>query len=269
MGGALKTLLPDFAEDDTPDALAAAAGVFEPLFDPRGAAPGFDPSPPVPVRAPCREDVAPVRGHMSPDRDAAGLQSMLTQVFTPPAAQAPQAVQALQRPPSDGVEGDPASAQPGPAMPEPEADRAAEGPDSDARIAGLTAEIEALRKAHAAELARLAGHAVPAMAEAVAGAVKAVLGPMLAHPLMAAVETAALDRFCAQLAEAIRAGGWVRAKVSGPQALLDTLAADWPPDLAAPEFALADEAELVAIVDTQVLSTRLGEMRALLMGDAQ
>ena len=92
---------------------------------------------------------------------------------------------------------------------------------------------------------------------------------MLAHPLMAAVETAALDRFCAQLAEAIRAGGWVRAKVSGPQALLDTLAADWPPDLAAPEFALADEAELVAIVDTQVLSTRLGEMRALLMGDAQ
>ena len=154
-------------------------------------------------------------------------------------------------------------------MPEPEADRAAEGPDSEARIAGLTAEIEALRKAHAAELARLAGHAVPAMAEAVAGAVKAALGPVLAHPLMAAVETAALDRFCAQLAGSIRAGGWVRAKVSGPQALLDTLAADWPPDLAAPEFALADEAELVAIVDTQVLSTRLGEMRALLMGDAQ
>ena len=261
MGEALKALLPDFAEDGTSDVSAggAAAGGFEPLFGPRAAAPGFELPLPGPPGASRREDAAPV-----PGPDAAALQSMLAEAFAPPPAGAPQL------PPSDGAGADgPAPEPPGPSMPEPEAVRAAEGPDRDALIAGLTAEIEALKKAHAAELARLAGQSVPAMAEAAAGAVKAALGPMLAHPLMAAVEASAVDRFCAQLVRTIRADGGVRARVCGPQALLDTLAADWPPDLAAPEFAVADDAELVAIVDAQVLSTRLGEMRALLMGDAR
>ncbi|QBK30495.1 hypothetical protein [Roseitalea porphyridii] len=262
MRDVFEALLPDFADDPRQHASGAMprgeGDAFEPLLGPRPVTEAFQ------QRTLDRDfphGMAPAGGAA----DAVALQSMLTDAFgAPETAGEPQSEMATE-PPTEPVEPEPlaqeavAYAEPEPVEPE--------GPDKDAIIAELQAEIAALRQAHADELARLGAEAVPAMAETVAAAVTAALGPILAHPLLAAVETAAIDRFREEVAAMIRAGGGVAVRLSGPQDLLDTVRDGWPEGLALPDLAVADGPELVAIADQAVLSTRLAELRPLLLGE--
>lgn len=258
MRNAFTALLPDFAQGEpaVPPARSLASEEFVPFMAAGAGPPDFNPSafPPSggkPVSAPAAKSVAEPLGH-----DAAGLQSMLSEAFTAPDAQPVAAAPRVEH--TEPTDEPPRTATP-----------VDEGPDKDAMIAELTAKIDQLRQAHTAELARIAVDAVPAMAEAVGAAVKAALGPIIAHRLMAAVQDEAVNRFSKELVEMIRNGNGVHARISGTQALLDRIRADWPPDLAAPDLVVDDGVELVAIIDEQVLSTRLGEIGAILSGGSR
>jgi len=264
MRDVFEALLPDFSDSPPLEGAAGASrgegDAFEPLLGPRPVTEAFQQRT---LDRDFPQGMAPAGGAA----DAVALQSMLTDAFGAPApapAAEPQPETATE-PPAVPVEPEPlpeeavASAEPEPIEPE--------GPDKDAVIAELHAEIAALRQAHADELARLGTEAVPAMAETVAAAVTAALGPVLAHPLLAAVKTAALDRFRAEVAAMIRAGEGVAVRLSGPQDLLDAVRDGWPDELALPDLAVADRPELVAIADQTVLSTRLADLRPLLLGE--
>lgn len=268
MREAFEPLLQHVADDEAQESRPGRAGsdAFEPLLVDSGAAPAFDRT-----SLSGQSSAAPASGAFetnagtTPDaRDAAGLQSMLADAFSPPtdvAAKAP-----LEADPAAAANADPesgSSAQ----LAAPHAEPAPA--ERDAVISGLEAEIAALKQAHAAEIARLTEQALPTIADQVAAAVKGALGPLLAHPVMAAVEAAAVDRFCAELAAIVRSGEAVRVQLSGPQALLDTVRAQWPEALVMPDFQAAEQPELVAIADEQVLSTRLSDLRSLLLGDSQ
>lgn len=262
MRDVFEALLPDFSDSPPLEGSAGASrgegDAFEPLLGPRPVTEAFQQRT---LDRDFPQGMAPAGGAA----DAVALQSMLTDAFGAPAAASEPQPETVTEPPAEPVEPEPlpeeaiASAEPEPVEPE--------GPDKDAVIAELQAEIAALRQAHAEELARLGTEAVPAMAETVAAAVTAALGPVLAHPLLAAVKTAAIDRFRDEVAAMIRAGEGVAVRLSGPQDLLDAVRDGWPDELALPDLAVADVPELVAIADQAVLSTRLAELRPLLLGE--
>lgn len=280
MREAFKPLFPEAAQlkHELPEAGTLAGQGFEPLFGPRRAPAGFTAS-----DAAARE----VKGASpGPDEggDAAALQSMLAHAFTSstdpsqPAAtpalsdgKAAQAGPVAQMSDAGPASGAPSADQhAAPAQCAAESDtRQAAIEELEARVVSLQAEIAALRQAHAEEMAQLTAHSVPAMAETVTAAVKEALGPILTHPLMAAVEDAALDRFCAELGRLVQAGEGVDIRVCGPQALLDALRARWPDEVAPPELVPSEGPELVAVADPHVLSTRLAELRPLLLGETR
>lgn len=266
MREAFHALLPDFGADATPafggPVAAAPSDGFVPFIGAsrqRAEFGAFDePHADVPWQAPVPE--APGPNEPPPPNttgDAAALQSMLSEAFSADmAASAPFGTSAAPQPKAPIVAETPVA----PVGPDPELVA------RDEEIAELTARIEALETAHAAEMARLVEQAVPAMADGVAAAVRSTLGAVLAHPLMNVIEEAAVDRFCAELAAMVKAGEGVAVRLSGPEKLLETVRERWPDGLAMPEMEAAETAELVAIADTAVLSTRLEQARSLLLG---
>lgn len=277
MHEAFHALLPDFGDDvapafDGPVAATPSDG-FVPFIGKSAPTRAFDeldvdgPSP----QASAPEAVEPVEPAVpGVPGDAAALQSMLSEAFSADAVTAAVADESADAGPAIDLSGDGIATQPEPSASHEGSGATAE-PDPellarDEKIAELTAQIEALESAHAAEIARLVEQAVPAMADGVTAAVRSTLGAVLAHPLMNVIETAAVDRFCAELAAMVKAGEGVAVRLSGPERLLEAVREGWPEDLAAPDMEATETAELVAIADTAVLSTRLEEARSLLLG---
>jgi len=277
MREAFHALLPDFGDEaalafDGPAAATPSDG-FVPFLGASAPVKAFDELhvDAAPPQAPFAETVDPVEpAAPSVPGDAVALQSMLSDAFSPDVAGAAAA--------EGGADGGPAVApSDAVAAPQPEVVDAHQNPAPpidpnpevlarDEKIAELTAQIEAMDSAHAAEVARLVEQAVPAMADGVAAAVRSTLGAVLAHPLMNVIEAAAVDRFCAELSAMAKAGEGVAVHLSGPERLLEAVREGWPESLAAPEMETAETVELVAIADTAVLSTRLEEARSLLLG---
>lgn len=276
MREAFHALLPDFGEDAvTPHggpAAAAPADGFVPFIGASRQPAAFDAfDEPHVDAAPQAQSPEPMEPPMpGVPGDAAALQSMLSEAFSADMVSAAMAGgepdAGLAAAPSDG------GVAPGPEASAAQEGRAVPpGPDPelvarDERIAELTERIEALEGAHAAEVARLVEQAVPAMADGVAAAIRSTLGSVLAHPLMGVIETSAVDRFCEELAAMVKAGDGVAVRLSGPERLLEVVRQGWPEGLAAPDMQPAETAELVAIADTAVLSTRIEEARSLLFG---
>lgn len=273
MREAFHALLPDFGDNAVPAhgaPAAAPADGFVPFIGASRHPAAFDafdgPHVDAPPRAPSPEFAEPDTPGVP--GDAAALQTMLSAAFSAdmaPAADgetiagqaaAPSDTVVLTEPEASAVQ----DAQVAPPAADPELLA------RDERIAELTARIEALESAHAAEIARLVEQAVPAMADGVSAAVRSSLGSVLAHPLMGVIEKSSVDRFCTELATMVKAGEGVAVRLSGPERLLETVREGWPEGLAAPQMQPAETAELVAIADTAVLSTRLEEARALLFG---
>ncbi|WP_306118276.1 MULTISPECIES: hypothetical protein [unclassified Roseitalea] len=154
-----------------------------------------------------------------------------------------------------------------PAAPPPPPEPSAEELAAKARVAELEAEIDNLNQAHQREVADLVAGAIAGLPGKVTQAVSAQLAGVVEAAVMDHIETRALNAFIERLGALIERENAVKVKVSGPQALLDRLRANWSAPMPLPELVAGDEVELVARVDETVLSTRLEELRAIVRGE--
>ena len=241
--------LTDFGDEPGPRAPRSPSPGFSPLFSSPGAV-AFSPA----TGAPVPGDVER-RGQDRSTADAAALQGMLNSAFAEtgePGAAPPSA------PPADPVV-EPAS-DPSP-VDAPEADAV----DHEAAVTELREEMEALNSRHSAEIADLIDRQLPAMTRDVVAQIEKAVAAVLAQPLLSALEEVAVERFGKDLQALLSAHDAIKVKVSGPEPLLAQLRANWsgPPEL--PELTVSEHPEITAVADMAVISTRLEDMKAILM----
>ena len=241
--------LTDFGDEPGPRTPRSPQQDFSPLFSPPGRA-AFSPA----TGGPGPDDVER-RGQDRSTADAAALQGMLNSAFAEtgePGAAPPSAPLAD---PAVEPAVDPAH------MDLPEVDAI----DHEAVVAELREEMEALKSRHSAEIADLIDRQLPAMTRDVVAQIEKAVAAVLAQPLLSALEEVAVDRFGKDLQALLSAHDAIRVKVSGPEPLLEHLRTNWsgPPEL--PELTVSEHPEITATAGMAVISTRLEDMKAVLM----
>lgn len=271
-------LLPDFGVEDGPVGLAPV-DAFVPLsgkaIDPPGVAP------------------VAFAAHGEPFTSLAGagepLDAPIDAVVRdqephpphPPQPNAPGGAAALQTMLNDAFAGDGADTQPAQAeingsdgeVPQPAQDLGARAAldaqqqEHHALVTQLHAQIDAMQTAHDAELARITAQSTAAVAEVAADAVMDGMVAILANPLFEATADVAITQFRDALIALLRKAEVMTVQVKGPCDRLERLRAHWPEGTSLPELVEAEGLELVAMVDRSVLSTRLEDLRAILLED--
>lgn len=198
--------------------------------------------------------------HLGPDTDQVSSDA--------PAAAGAAALQAKLNAAFAGDEADTLAQAPGSDIdaPRPAAALDAHMQEQQALVAQLHAQIEAMQAAHDAELAQLAARATSAATDAAVSAVMEGLSELLSHPIFEATTDLALIRFRDELTALLGATDAVTVQVRGPGDLLERLRAHWPEGVDQPDMVETEGLELVARVDRAVLSTRIEELRAILLG---
>lgn len=130
----------------------------------------------------------------------------------------------------------------------------------------LTAELEATRADHAAQIAAVTARALPDMARQVADALDSRLAPVLGEGVFDVVKAQAIGVFVEQVVDALGRGEGATIKLSAPPDLVGLIEAAWPDGVPMPAVAPADGIEMTAELDGAVIETRLAAVRAALVG---
>ena len=121
-----------------------------------------------------------------------------------------------------------------------------------------------LREAHAAEITSLTVHAIEDMEKRIAAAVQDHLVSILGSVMSAQHQRRTVEQFAAKAAAMATDGRGVQVRVSGPPQLLDALRAELGDKAGRYMLVPAATAELQAVIDETVLSTRFSDWHTAL-----